>query len=64
MNATLLYMAIDLGNEIFDPKKPEGKQVLQSIIEIVQTQVYRLEGSMTKAMVYENGLIFVATWGI
>ena len=57
-------MAIDLGQTVFDSRNKEGRQVLQAVIEIVQTQVYRLEGSITKLLGYEGGLIVVATWGV
>lgn len=37
--------------------------MLESIIEIVQVQVYAMEGSINKILAYEGGLIVIASWG-
>lgn len=64
MQMTVLCMAIDLGQSVFDSRNKESKIVLQAVTEIIQTQVYRLEGSISKLLAYEGGLIVMATWGV
>jgi len=58
-------MAIELQQDSFTVDGQQEKLILlQAVVEIIQTQCYRMEGSVTKVMSYEGGLIVTATWGM
>lgn len=65
---TVMAMSIELKPEpaeiLYEGHLQEHYNLLQNMIKIVQTQVYRMEGSVTKVMAYEGGLIITAAWGM
>ena len=48
----------------FDLKEQFSLAIIQKIILIVQQQIYRMEGSLTKVVSFESGLTVVACWGV
>ena len=61
----MLAMAIELQASVIGGEGgSRDLKLVQSIIEIVQAQVYKMEGSVTKVTTYEGGLVFNAAWGM
>ena len=58
-----MIAAIELPKESLECSKVEQLNLLQTIVEIVQTQVYLFEGAVGKIMAFEGGLIAQASWG-
>ena len=56
-------MAIELNAESLDCTTKDQLNMLQSIVEIIQMQVYAMEGSINRILTYEGGLIVTASWG-
>jgi len=48
----------------FDLKEQFSLAIIQKVILIVQQQIYRMEGSLTKVVSFESGLTVVACWGV
>ena len=66
LKVTILAVAIELQTNLLDQQNTDSGNaaVVQSIIQLVQAQIYKMEGAVTKVTSYENGLIFIATWGM
>ncbi|CDW76061.1 ph domain containing protein [Stylonychia lemnae] len=56
--------AMVLNLEIEDMYQRESFTIIQKIVEIVQQQIYKLEGSFNKIISYDGGFTMLCTWGI
>eukprot|EP00347_Sterkiella_histriomuscorum_P004823 403358953 len=53
-----------LNMEIENMYQSQSFVIIQKIVEIIQQQIYKLEGSFHKIISYDGGLTVVSTWGI
>ncbi len=53
-----------LNIEIEDMYQTQTYLIIQKIVEIIQKQVYKLEGSFNKIVSYDGGFTMVCTWGV
>lgn len=45
-------------------KQAENYHLLQRVVEIIQQQIYRMEGSFNNVISYEGGISVISSWGM
>lgn len=58
----LTIMVLNL--EVEDMYQSQAFIIIQKLVEIIQKQVYKLEGSFNKIISYDGGFTLMCTWGV
>lgn len=61
----MIAVAVEINTNEKRKKRQLGSlRLIQNFITVIQAQVYKMQGSITKIISYESGLIVLATWGM
>ena len=65
IKGTVLALAIEMQTDFKNEKADKTNfTFVQSIVQIVQAQIYKMEGSIVRIYAYQSFILVIAVWGL